>query len=552
MITIRHRNRKHFFHVGLDPLFIMELFLVIVLIVFIFVFMMVGLKMLWIYEQPEDNWRCGTILPKLTFMISITLACLMALILPLDVENERETGKGLEDMWSALYTIVLVVGAAGIPLAAFYYEAMDDIGLGKGSRLPFLLLRLLMLVVFVVVIVALLYSYANNTTVPVTQVRCTGYVYDSPQTYTPTLDQQCRATTTVYLKMQMRLSNYLIAITAFVGWWFLVVFGSVGLTALPLDLIYSYMDRPTKSDLQKYNAQKQVIGEQSRELAKFGKELQDRERDLRGKSGFYNSRQKATLQRDYNKFKQSVYLLEMEYKKIEISLKQHGENPVISMLKLIGGLLGFTFSMIWIVHCFLYIAFRTISIDKEPVSLFLNSILISLSDGNGYIGSFVLFVLISLYLLATVVKGALKFGMKLFCLPIFPLREGDTPLNSLLFNSLIILLSSAAIAHLTYLAFQDYAYASSAVFVFGTQVNYLDLYRYFFSNNVMVWIYCLLSIIACFFVVIYGRDKPAIKAKKKVEEMMELQGFREKDVKKAAKGSSVMKKLYDKKGEIKI
>jgi uncharacterized membrane protein YjjP (DUF1212 family) len=142
--------------------------------------------------------------------------------------------------------------------------------------------------------------------------------------------------------------------------------------------------------------------------------------------------------------------------------------------------------------------------------------------------------------------------MKLFCLPIYPLRDGDTPLNSLLFNALIILLSSAAIAHLTFLAFQDYAYGSSAVFVFGTQVNYLDLYRYFFSNNVMVWIYCILSIIGCFLVIIYGRDKPAVKTKKKIDEMMELHGFKEKDVKKAAKNTSVSKNLYDKKGEIKI
>jgi LMBR1 domain-containing protein 1 len=530
----------------------MEPFLIVVMCVFILVFMMVGLKMLWIYEQPEDTWRCGTACPKLMFMVSITLACMMALILPLDVENVRQTGKGLEDMWSILYTTVLVVGCAGIPLAAFMYEALDDIGLGKGSRLPFLLLRLLALVVFVVVVVALLYSFANSTTVPVSHMMCPGYKFDAPQVINPSLDQLCRSSSRMFLKMQMRLSSYLIALTSFVGWWLLVVFGSVGLTALPLDMIYSFVDRPTKTDLQKYNAQKQVIGEQSRELAKYGKELQDKERDLRAKSGFYNSRQKASLQRDFNKFKQSVYLLEMEYKKIEISLKEHGENPVISYLKLIGGVIGFVFSITWIVHCFIYIAFRTISQNQQPVSLFLNSVLISLSSGNGYIASFILFVIISLYLLATVVKGALKFGMKLFCLPIYPLRDGDTPLNSLLFNALIILLSSAAIAHLTFLAFQDYAYGSSAVFVFGTQVNYLDLYRYFFSNNVMVWIYCILSIIGCFLVIIYGRDKPAVKTKKKIDEMMELHGFKEKDVKKAAKNTSVSKNLYDKKGEIKI
>ena len=530
----------------------MDTFLVIVLIVFICIFLMISLKMLWTFEQPEDDWRCGTLLPKFMFMTAITLACLMALILPLDVENVRSTGDGLEDMWSTIYTIVLVVGCAGIPLAAFAYEAVDDIGLGKGSRLPFLIMRMLMLMVFVALIIGLLYSYANNTTIPVTKYLCSGYVYDAPQIPAPTVNQLCRSTSTVYLKMQMRLSNYLVAITSFIGWWFLVVFGSIGLTALPLDMIFAFVDRPTKTDLQKYNAQKQAVGEQARDLTKYAKELQERERDLRGKTGFFNSRTKTTLQRDYNKFRQSVYLLEMEQKKIEISLKEGGMNPVIAYMLFIGGILGFIFSIIWVIHCLVYICAKTISQNQQPAALFLNSILISLAEGPGYIASFVLFVAISLYLLACAVKGATKFGMKLFCLPIYPLREGDTPLNSLLFNSLIILLSSAAIAHLTYLAFADYAYASSAVFVFGTQVMYLDLYRYFFQTNVMIWIYCIMCVLGCMFVVFMGRDKPAIKTKKKIEEMMEMQGFTEKERKKIAKSASVSKKLYDKKGEIKI
>ena len=52
--------------------------------------------------------------------------------------------------------------------------------------------------------------------------------------------------------------------------------------------------------------------------------------------------------------------------------------------------------------------------------------------------------------------------------------------------------------------------------------------------------------------VIYGRDKPAVKTQKKIAELMELQGFQEKDIKRAAKGSKTMKNLYDKKGNIKI
>jgi hypothetical protein len=53
-------------------------------------------------------------------------------------------------------------------------------------------------------------------------------------------------------------------------------------------------------------------------------------------------------------------------------------------------------------------------------------------------------------------------------------------------------------------------------------------------------------------VIIAGRDKPAIKMQKKVNEMMELHGYSEKDRKKARKDSLFGKSMYDKKGEIKI
>lgn len=532
----------------------MELFLIIVLVVFLLVFMMVAVKMLWTFEQPEDDWRCGTIVPKVTFILAITVAFMMTLVLPLDVENMRVTGEGLPDMWSALYITILVFSVIVIPLASFIYEASDDIALGSGSRIRFLMMRFFILITFVVVTVGLLYFFLNTTTIPVTEYNCPEYVYDAPQTLTPTASLLCASTSDAYLKMQMKLGDYIVALTSFIGWGLLVVFGSVGLSALPMDLIFAYVDRPTKADLQRYTAQKQAIGEQSRLLAKHGKELQERERELRykGGSGFGASRQKVTLSREFNKFRQSVYLVEMEYQKIEIALKEHGENPVMSYLKLGAGFLGFAFTIIWILHCLLFICLRCISSTNEPVTEFLDSILSSLGSGDGYIAAFFIFVSIAVYLLATVVKGAFKYGMKLFCLPIFPLREHDTPLNSLLFNALLVVLSSGAIAHLMYLAFQGYAYAASANFLFGTQVNYLDIYRYFFNNNVIVWVYVGLSILSCFFVVFLGRDEPGVKLQKKMDEILERKGFSEADRKLAAKNSSIKKTLYDKKGEIKI
>jgi LMBR1 domain-containing protein 1 len=497
----------------------MELFLIIVLAVFLFIFFMIAMKIMWTYESPEDDWRCGTVLPKLVFILAVMAAFLMAIILPMDVENMRSEGVGLEEWWSVLYTIVLCIGCGAIPMAVFLYEALDDIGVSNSSRIPFLLIRLLVFLVFVVVGIALLYSYANTSLVPVFKMTCPQYVWDAPQVENPTSDALCRGSSKQFLKMQLKLTTYLVAITSFIGWIFFVIFGSVGMTALPLDLIYSFTNRPTASDIQKYNAQKQVLGEQAKELGKFGKELQDKEREVRGKSGFGASRQKGQISREFNKFRQSVYLLEMEFKKIEIGMQQRGENPVVSYSKLISGIFLFILGTVWIIHCILYVLFQNFNNNNEPLTPFLNNIFTYLGTGDGgYIGSFILFMLMNMWLLATAVKGAIKWGMKLFCLPIFPLVEKDTPLNSLLFNALIILLSSGAVSHLTWIAFQDYAYASSAVYVFGTQVAYLTFYTWFFSNNVMIWIYCAFTIIGGFLVLWLGRDKPAIRNKKKLEE----------------------------------
>ncbi len=44
--------------------------------------------------------------------------------------------------------------------------------------------------------------------------------------------------------MKVSFPVYLLSCLAFVGYWVFVIFGGVGLTALPLDLIYSFINRP--------------------------------------------------------------------------------------------------------------------------------------------------------------------------------------------------------------------------------------------------------------------------------------------------------------------
>ena len=45
-------------------------------------------------------------------------------------------------------------------------------------------------------------------------------------------------------------------------------------------------------------------------------------------------------------------------------------------------------------------------------------------------------------MLFCVTKGNMKFGLRFFCLPIHPMRIGNTMMNALLFNVLLLLITS--------------------------------------------------------------------------------------------------------------
>lgn len=67
------------------------------------------------------------------------------------------------------------------------------------------------------------------------------------------------------------------------------------------------------------------------------------------------------------------------------------------------------------------------------------------------------YALFSFYLLACVIKGTIKLGMRIFFFTLHPMRVGETFMNSMLFNVGIILICSLAVVQFLTLAFMDYA-----------------------------------------------------------------------------------------------
>lgn len=164
---------------------------------------------------------------------------------------------------------------------------------------------------------------------------------------------------------------------------------------------------------------------------------------------------------NFRRFKQSVFVLETEFDRLEIAMKHRGENPVISLTKLFVGMIFGLTSMLWIMHILLYIMLRPNN-DKYPVTTFLNEWLIDLEDQGLFVLAACLYAGFTIYLMFCVVKGCLKIGMRAFCLfEIHPMKAGATPLNSMLFNCIMVLFSTCAIIQFSMMSFKEYAGGST-------------------------------------------------------------------------------------------
>lgn len=100
--------------------------------------------------------------------------------------------------------------------------------------------------------------------------------------------------------------------------------------------------------------------------------------------------------------------------------------------------------------------------NGAPVFYFIDDWLASLSKGNASFLATILYGIFMLYLQVCLVKGNTVFGIRIpFVLKIHPMMINKTYMNSLLFNSNLMLLASVSSALLALWAFPTYLAASS-------------------------------------------------------------------------------------------
>merc|ERR1712166_995074 len=113
------------------------------------------------------------------------------------------------------------------------------------------------------------------------------------------------------------------------------------------------------------------------------------------------------------------------------------------------------------------------------------------------------------YLLFCVIKGNMKFGLRFFCLPIHPMRIGNTMMNALLFNVLLLLITSVSVVQFCTRAFASYARLTAADLLFGVQVENLMGLNWFFQKGVFLYAFVSVTTLTIIYLSICPTDKRA-------------------------------------------
>lgn len=93
------------------------------------------------------------------------------------------------------------------------------------------------------------------------------------------------------LEIDVSFPIYLIGIMSFISWFLFIIFGGIGLTALPMDLIHTYTTRPKEMSKDNYDALRSSVitrANQMKVLAESLKQMESENPNLQKATSNYN------------------------------------------------------------------------------------------------------------------------------------------------------------------------------------------------------------------------------------------------------------------------
>lgn len=151
-----------------------------------------------------------------------------------------------------------------------------------------------------------------------------------------------------WINIPVSFPIFVMAGMSFVGWWGLCLFGGVGLSALPLDMINSFIGMPKPITSKEAASKKIELRDKSKQLIAIGAALKDSEQEASLANGFWARRKAVKLvNKEYSAWKAAVLYLDNQYEIFELELKYMDMNPLGFYLELVLGCIFAVVSMCW-------------------------------------------------------------------------------------------------------------------------------------------------------------------------------------------------------------
>jgi len=224
------------------------------------------------------------------------------------------------------------------------------------------------------------------------------------------------------------------------------------------------------------------------------------------KLGSRSFTERRSDRKNFLKFEQAYYFLKKDYVMLDVSHRLKGGNPLWYIAKLVMGICGIAISLTWIIHIAIFM------LPKPPVDPFLNTYFVALTQafGDGFpLFGIVAFAMWSLYLLWACVAGNFKLGVRFFFWKLYPMELNNTLMNAFLVNTWFILMCSIPAIHFCVQAFPVYTRDTDVVNILGTQVTFMEGFRYFWQNNVFIVAMLCVSFLTLIVLAVRPTDKSA-------------------------------------------
>lgn len=313
------------------------------------------------------------------------------------------------------------------------------------------------------------------------------------------------------LVLQVDVGTFYAGLVAWLGWFLFAIFGGIGLSAVPLDLILAFKNRPRHLDAVEYSEMQMSLRERTNELVDIG-ELIKIEREQKAQAGLVSRFGGWSLDSEQRKaaneekqailgFKQAVYLLEEDVEMfLAMSANSDKANPLVPYISLVLGCCAIIISIFWFLHIIVYV------FPSPPWAPFLNNYFAWFDKWFPLFGVLSI-AIFTFYLLMAAVKGAFKFGIRFMFFHIHPMKVGKTYMSSFMFNMALVLMCALPVVQFSQEAFADYAAFTQIRQMLGVQVQYLQFFTYFFANNVFIYVFFVISILTALYLIKSPKDQ---------------------------------------------